>query len=336
LIPILASVVALTAAAATSDESARVTAGDRQAAKQAKVQRHARAASTPKGLSMHARQVLKGRTQQAPSTQASVPPPGSQTRYPGDLQYHGGAVLESVKSHAIFMRPNGVCEIPACWGNPEGFLRDLGKSDLIHVTDQYIGSTSNNRYTVGQRAFVDFTPQANPFTDDDMLAVVHSVAKKIGKTGYGHIYHVFLPPGTDECFDSTFSVCYSPDNFDTFFYCAYHGYADFQDIGHVLYSVEPSQAAPGCADSQLPDGSGLPNGVLVDSTDDTLSHELIEAITDPDLDAWWNSVGLGMFGQEIADECIFLDGPGAFQVGKHFWAAQTEYSNADHACIIGP
>jgi hypothetical protein len=85
--------------------------------------------------------------------------------------------------------------------NPEGFLRDLGKSEFIHVTDQYVDRESDNRYTVGQRAFVPYTPPTVPFTDNDMLAVIHAVASVTGETGYGHIYHVFLPQGQDECFE---------------------------------------------------------------------------------------------------------------------------------------
>ncbi len=60
------------------------------------------------------------------------------------------------------------------------------------------------------------------------------------------MYHVFLPPGTDECFDNTYSVCYSPDHLTTWFFCAYHGFVDFPDIGHVIYSVEPYQNNSGC------------------------------------------------------------------------------------------
>jgi len=138
-----------------------------------------------------------------------------------------------------------------------------------------------------------------------------------------------LPPKRERL--ATDSVCYSPDNFGTFAFCAYHGFADFDDIGHVLYSVEPYQNVPGCREP-LP----TPNGTMADSTNDTLSHELIEAITDPDLDAWWNSIGLGMFGQEIADECIYLDGPVEFRVGGRKYVAQLEYSNHEHACVREP
>src|SRR5207249_7840523 len=114
--------------------------------------------------------------------------------------------------------------------------------------DQYTGSTANDRYTVAEEATnINYTPPSKPFTDADMLAIVHAVvASREGDddgfaTGYGNEYHVFLPPGQDECFDSTFTVCYSPDQPSTFFFFAYHGSMDFQDIGHVLYSVEPFQ-----------------------------------------------------------------------------------------------
>jgi len=88
------------------------------------------------------------------------------------------------------------------------------------VIDQYTGRTDNDRYTLGRRAKVNFKPSKTPLTDNDIIAVVHAVASHTGETGHGHIYHVFLPGGTDECFDNTFTVCYSPDNPKTWFFCA--------------------------------------------------------------------------------------------------------------------
>jgi hypothetical protein len=67
----------------------------------------------------------------------------------------------------------------------------------------------------------------------------------------------------------------------TFAFCAYHSSVQFKDIGHVLYGVEPFQDVPGC--SVRP---GTPNGQLVDSTNNSLSHELFETISDPDGTAW--------------------------------------------------
>jgi len=248
---------------------------------------------------------------------------------------------------AIYMNPSLACSnIANCWGDPEGFLSDLGKSDFIHVVDQYTGSTGENRYTVSNtHVMIHYKPNAAPFTDADMLAVVHAVALVLGTpNGYSNQFHVFLPPGQDECFgrpitQQQFKVCYSPDDLKTFFFCAYHGSADFSDIGHVLYSVEPFQDAFGC--SSRP---GTPNGQIADSTNNVLSHELFETITDPDGTAWWNSLNNSLFGQEIGDECSFLlftpnavyFDPSDVTLNGKSYVAQPEYNNAQHACTTSP
>jgi hypothetical protein len=194
------------------------------------------------------------------------------------MTYQGGNVVDFTVFHAVYMLPGGTCPIATCWGDPEGFLRHLGHSDFIHLEDQYIGLFGGDRYTVGFHAKVDYTPPSVPLTDNDILAVVHAVAVVVaaasGDTGYGHLYHVFLPPGQDECFSSGFTECYSPDNPATFFYCGYHSSVTFSDIGYVMYSVEPYQNVSGC--SVKP---GTPNGTFIDSTDNVLNHESFEATT---------------------------------------------------------
>jgi hypothetical protein len=258
-------------------------------------------------------------------------------RYMGDLHYFGGPTLTSTQQHSIYLFPTTGCpSVAACWGNPDRFLRDLGRSNFIHVTDQYTGLTSKGRYGMGQSYRANIaTPLAQPLTDDDMLAIVHAAALVSGQSGYGHMYNVHLPPGADECFSASFSHCYSPDNFDTWYFCAYHGSADFDDVGHVVYSVEPYQNVPGCAVDP-----GSPNGSLVDSTNSVLSHEVFEAITDPDGDGWWNWDSNAVFGQEIGDECSFLGdfgfAPALFTAGEKQYAAQPEYNNSNHACTVKP
>jgi hypothetical protein len=283
------------------------------------------------------------KTANGPAAQAGPFQPG-RSRNPGDLTFQGGPVVTSAQSHALFLlNPAVNCTTPACWGNPEQFLQDLSGSDFIGIADQYTGRNDNNRYTVGTHQLLTFG-LPHKLTDNNILAVVHFVASQTHQTGYDHIYHVFLPPGTDECFDGTFTTCYSPDNPNTFFFCAYHSSVDFSDIGHVLYSVEPFQNVPGC---NLAPGS--PNGQLVDSTASVLSHELFETITDPDGTGWWNTQNNDLFGDEIADECsfiiflpslanataVFFDPP-AFPIGGRKYAVQEEYNNNAHACTTAP
>jgi hypothetical protein len=263
------------------------------------------------------------------------------------LTYNGGAIVRIAEQHPIFLLPNGSCPIAKCWGDPETFLRDLWMSEFIHITDEYVGATANNRYPLAAHKLINYkpTPKTKPLTDADMLAVVHSVAVSLGgMAGYSNIYHVFLPPGQDECFTATDGICYSPDVPATFVFCGYHSSADFKDIGHVLYSVEPYQNVGGC--SVRP---GTPNGQLVDSTNNVLSHELFETITDPDGDAWFNFTSVALGGAEIGDECSFFVilptspktvaaffDPSVSTIGNHRYAVQPEYTNRDHACASNP
>jgi len=267
-----------------------------------------------------------------------------QNRFPADLTYFGGSVVPFTQSHPIFLLPHGSCPIATCWGDPESFLSDFGASDLARITDQYVGAHSSNRYTLGDDFSSSYTPPATPLTDGTMRAIVHQAVLASGESGYEHIFHIFLPPGQDECFSSAATVCYSPDKPNSFVFCAYHNSVTFSDVGHVLYTVEPFQNVPGCQVRP-----GTPNGQLIDSTNSTLSHELIETITDPDGDAWFNFTNNSLAGQEIADECQFISilqvsptsfavfgDPTSFTVGKHVYAAQPEYNNHDHACGVAP
>lgn len=314
-----------------------VTTSDLAAASEATTTpKHIFAANTPAGIGSKDKAPLNG-----PPT---VPFPHGGNRYPADLTYQGGETVGQAQFHAVYILNNftgttgcTMTTLASCWGNPEGFLKNLGYSDFIHITDQYVQRTDNNRYTVGGRAYATYSSLPHILTDNDMLALVHAVAYYLNyQTGYNNVFHIFIPPGTDECFDSTYSVCYSPDIPSSFFFCGYHSSADFTDIGHVLYTVEPYQNVNGCS---VPPGG--PQGQLADSTNNVLSHETFETITDPDGSAWWNAADNGLYGEEIGDECSFLVfpttggvyfNPSAFRINGVKYAVQPEASNIGHAC----
>lgn len=267
-----------------------------------------------------------------PITTLPSPPAGS-FFYPDDVEkvsLTGKTIVRTI-SHPIYLN-TASCggTVAKCWGNPGGFLTDLGNSSMIHIVDQYTGSTANGRYIVETGTFVTAaiypgTSGVPTFSENDILGVVHTVAKAHG-AGYGRVYHLFLPPGVDTCMDE--GPCYSPDFAPSFVFCAYHFTVTFADIGNTYYTVEPFQNVPGC---QLP--TGTPNGQLIDSTNNVLSHELFETISDPDIFTGYRAVN-SSFG-EIGDLCVgFFFSP--VTLGLHKYALQAEYSDKYEACATTP
>lgn len=337
--PLLSALVISSAATGASGQQSgaqqkptviKPDASDKNAAEQSKLVFRKAWAGHKAPVLPQSKLVVRSENKQGDSSEGSKDSQNA-IRYPGDLSSHSAAVVEFVESHDIYLLPGGSCSSASCWGDPEGFLRALGKSEFMHVTDQYVGEQASNRYTLGQNFSQSFTVSQTPLTDSDVQAIVHSAAEASGDAGYGHIYHVFIPPGQDECFDATFTV--SASNI----FCAYHSSVEFTDVGHLLYSVQPFADVPGCTVRP-----GTPNGTLTDSTNSVLSHELVEAITDPDGDAWWNSLDNGLFGEEIGDECSFLAftssgsflgfDPSIIKVQGKQYALQPEYDNSVHAC----
>jgi hypothetical protein len=274
-------------------------------------------------------------TEQSPETEpfatATVPGVSAPGFYPADLSDTGhGNVIKSAFSNNVYVNcSSNLATAGSCWGTPSTFLGRLASSLFIHITDQYVGTTTNNRYPLGTgTAILDSKlPQTLGLGDISML--VHTAARAHG-SGYDHIYHIFLRSGVNVCLSST--VCYSPNNLSTFMFCAFHGTFQFSDIGHVVYTVEPYQNVRGCAVAQP-----SPNGALVDSTSSTLSHELFESITDPDANAWFAQSSLIEYSAEIGDVCQTRFGKyGAFLISGRSYAIQPEYSNKYHACSTAP
>lgn len=226
-----------------------------------------------------------------------------------DLSYYGGPYLKTVASNNIYVNCGN-----SCWGtSPYQFEINYGASSMIHIVDQYVGTTANGRYTAGNSMTENYNTSGT-LQDADIYNLIHTAAQSQGG-GYGHIYHVFLQSGVHQC-SSSAGGCYAVQ------YCAYHGSTDFSDVGHVVYSVEPYQGISGCS-----------VGSLTNSTSSTLSHELTEAITDVDVAqnnlAWYNNAG-----GEIGDICAGNNGNVTLNGVSYY--IQSEYSNKYSACRWSP
>jgi hypothetical protein len=245
-------------------------------------------------------------------------------RYPSDLVRKNGPIMKSAASFNVYV--NCASGGETCWGDPEGFQKNLTGSQFAALLKQYTTSPPTG-YTFGGSFSVKYHTYTRLLYQNDLLTVLHAALVKNGKkAGYSNMYHVFLPKGTDTCFDRTRS-CYSPDHPATNAFCAYHESVAFKDVSEtVIVSIEPYQKVGFCASRASSGASALTN-----STASTLVHETFESITDPGpAFAWFNFT----FGSEIGDLCqtyqwkVSIDGI--------VYSIQPMYSNKYHACAAGP
>jgi hypothetical protein len=245
---------------------------------------------------------------------------------PLDLSHFGGAVVTAATNYNVFVNCVAPQSPETCWGNgtlhPGRFLRDLNVSNYIRIVNEYLNVDALGKFPVrDMRTQITFA-NSRRVTLQEIFNVLSNAVTRTGASGYGAIYHIFLPQGTGMCIAP--GNCYSPDDPASWTFCAFHGSTNLTGDRHVLFSVEPYQGVEGC---QFP--GQTPNG-LMDATASTLAHEFFEIVTDPDLDGWSNA----LFGYEISDMC-FAFGANKLLNGQSYFL-QAEYSNLLHMCTTKP
>jgi PKD domain len=188
--------------------------------------------------------------------------------------------------------------------------------------------------------YADNSGYAGCLTDAQLVGEGQSVVSHRGlPADLAHLYLIFLPKGVESCFTNAGAAqggsCSVNPNSNRFSFCGYHSNA-----GSFIYSDQPfpiydSPTGSTCSPQYGP-GNQSPNGELdADVELYPVSHESIEATTDPLGNAW-----LDRSGNEIGDDCAFIYGggfggsPGAEYNqtinGAHYFI-QEEFSNQNFA-----
>jgi hypothetical protein len=226
-----------------------------------------------------------------------------------NLSYHGGPVITSAKVVAIFWGSEwGSQQNPSTLANDMlGFYSQFGTTGEYNVITQYSGIQQTS---LGQVYSVD---SSNPPTAVTDTAIQNEVIKYFNS---GHpwdastIYEVFLP-STSYSTSGGSTSCGGPN----LQYCAYHG--NFTWNGHdVKYASMPYPSCGGCQ------WTGF---TTAQNFDHFACHETREAVTDPDLTAWYDRRG-----NEADDKCAWSPSP---FIGTNGYGYQYEWSNADGACV---
>ncbi|HEV2593547.1 MAG TPA: hypothetical protein VGU02_16810, partial [Gaiellaceae bacterium] len=232
----------------------------------------------------------------------------SAANIPGKLVNHGGPVMTANTVHAIYWFPSGY-SLDSSWrGVVDGYLGNVAAdsgttSNVFSVTSQY--NVSYDATFAGSA--VDTAPfpasgcssglNGQPcLTEEQIFNELSAFAQSQGwpadtnavsgsnpqpSTHPTHLFIVYLPPGVADCFDDTQGIC-SANSSDSY-YCAYHTAWYDNTHTYVWANMPWSWSNRGCQ------GPKAPNGATADSAVDTTSHEYIEALTDPYLNAWYDT-----------------------------------------------
>lgn len=294
---------------------------------------------------------------------AAAPASGGSTKVCSGCQppllYGGGQVMGApgsgqVTVTPIFWAPPGTQAFPAGYETAIGqYLTDVAhdsglRSNGYSVATEYYQTTGSTKTYVkydiaAGKTYNDSDPYPAPtctvtgytcVNDPQVQAELQSYLAANGlPSDNAHLYPVFFPPGvaTDD----------GTGNNSVTFYCGYHTEFTSQQ-GTTVWANEPFESTDGCGAGQYPNNPDSDNAI------NTLTHEINEAITDPDGTTGW----IDSAGNEIADECSTDYGPVVGTTGDpsttgydetvngHPYYVQEMFSNADYAsgpgrgCVI--
>jgi hypothetical protein len=292
------------------------------------------------------------------------------------LIFHGGPVMGTrqtgpVVVTPIFWRPAGHPMASDYREILTTYLDDVADasghhSNVFSTLNEYFGSNGNIRYRVDLgRPINDRSPlppdgctldpldTANIYADssgynaclDDaqVTAEIDSIinARHL-RRDFGHIYVLYLPKGVESCFfagtTTTKANACTINHQPSAAFCAYHSQAATSTIyANLPFPVYQSPVGFTCgSDARFPQIQ-TPNGNPdADTEVSPTSHEIMEAITDPDAaTGWFDSSGL-----ENGDECAYVFGTTQGVAGQlynqvfhhhHHYLTQEEFSNLDFA-----
>src|SRR5579884_1476050 len=238
------------------------------------------------------------------------------------LEYNNGPVMRQTSiTYAIFWEPATLQDgtptrVSANYhGLIERYFADIGGSGIYSVNTQYYdggGSITNSSSFGG--AWVDTSAYPSSDCNDSatpndcmsdgqfQLEVLKAMQANGWSGGLNHMFFVFTSLGEGSCVDTASSACSFTQ------YCAYHSAFQSSDGQTVIYANMPyaGTSLDGCGVSFSPN-----NDIDADSTINVLSHEHMEAVTDPLGNAWYDALG-----DEIGDKCAWNFGTPSLDNGQ--------------------
>jgi hypothetical protein len=235
-------------------------------------------------------------------------PPGSVPL----LTYHGGPVMASgAVVRAIYWGPS--------WANASfvddkitgltAFYNGIGRSTYAGTNTEYAQADGAHVSDGVNQGTNVIDTSASPRRAPSTAAVLAEVAKTISNPVANGYYPVYVD---------------TPRRHTG--YCAWHSYGTIGSVTVQFAFFFNLDGDPGCDPQDTTSGHSQGLAALANVS----GHELSEALTDPHLDAWYDSSGA-----ENSDKCAWSFGPGLLSFGASSWKIQGNWSNAAYASRSG-
>jgi hypothetical protein len=221
------------------------------------------------------------------------------------ITYHGGPLIQTPHIYIIWYgnwnQANG-SDTPA----GQQIIRDWGHSIggsprfALNTTYNAGGFAITGGVTWGGES-VD-TGTSTRLTDSNIFTIVKNAINS-GRLPYDQAGVYFVVTSSNVTATSGFCTQY----------CGWHTAGNNTSGARIRYSFvgNANRCLSGCA-AQTTSPNGNPG---IDGSISVLTHELEEATTDPDLNAWFDSAGA-----ENADKCAWTFGHFQYQVANGSWA----------------
>jgi len=226
----------------------------------------------------------------------------------GNLVDHGGKVLSSSHNVAIY------------WGTPSAFPSDLKSgiasmfegmngSSFLAIGDQYMrGAKTSASYVTSYDDSSSSPPSRGPQTS----AIVNEACHVINSNG--------LTPDTNAIY-FVFTSNYPGGHVN---YCAWHSHGTCNGVDIQVAYMPNTTGIAGCDPGNLYNCNTYSQGTR--SIANVTSHEFMEAITDADINAWYDGSG-----SEIGDKCAWQFSS-CVTLSTGNWQLQKEWSNSITGC----
>lgn len=232
-----------------------------------------------------------------------------------NLVNNGGGALADPQIYLIWWGDAGEFPPDAMAGMAD-FFGHLGGSGLTRIASQYMPGGVPLTPTI-RGTLYDSSPPATDLPVGAEAAHICAVLQEHGLTPQSNWFvFLFLSRGIDAARNK---------------YCGWHSIRTCDGVTSFQFATMPSQADLGCVIEKHPgyDLHCSPYSATTNALASVVSHEFMEGITDPHLNAWQDSRGgLG----EIGDKCNFKFLK-CTQMGSSSFQLQLEWSNDAGACV---